>query len=59
MKKTYQSPALEQVSVNATQLMQAASGVYGDGAASDITYGGTDDNGGMPPQAKPTSVWED
>ena len=59
MKKTYQSPALEQVSVNVTQLMQAASGVYGDGAASDITYGGTDDNGGMPPQAKPASVWED
>ncbi|MBQ6063279.1 MAG: hypothetical protein IJK42_10605 [Prevotella sp.] len=59
MKKTYQSPSLEQISVSDLQLLQTASGVYGDGAANDITYGGTDDGGDISPQSKPASVWDE
>lgn len=57
MKKTYQAPTMEWTSIDTQQLMQA-SGVYGDGVASDITYGGID-NEGKEPQSKPTSVWDD
>lgn len=57
MKKTYQAPTMEWTSIDTQQLMQA-SGVYGDGIASDITYGGKDSEG-KEPQSKPTSVWDD
>ena len=58
MKKTYESPWLEQIAISSNPFMQAASGsgVYGDGEASDITYGGTDDEGNDP-QAKHTNLW--
>ena len=60
MRKKYETPYLELIEVSPKPFMQAASGsgVYGDGAGSDITYGGTDDEGNDP-QAKPTNVWYD
>ena len=60
MRKTYQSPLTEIVSIHAMQLMEG-SGVYGDGVASDITYGGVD-GGENEPEAKPfqgNSVWDE
>ena len=59
MKRTYQVPQTELFSIYAKELMQA-SGVYGDGTASDITYGGVD--GDKEPQAKEFhgySVWDE
>ena len=44
--------------VDATALMQSASGVYSDGTVTDIIYDGTDD-GDNDPEAKPFSVWDE
>ena len=59
MKKTYQAPAIIKESICGIELMQM-SGVFGDGAADDITYGGVDD-GVNDPAAKwfSFSVWDE
>lgn len=60
MRKKYESPQIETVSIYTMQLMEG-SGVYGDGAASDITYGGVDD-GENEPEAKSYqsfSLWDE
>lgn len=58
MRKTYQVPKLMICTVDATALMQSASGVYSDGTVTDIIYDGTDD-GDNDPEAKPFSVWDE
>ena len=59
MKKIYHNPQVIVCDSYAIELMQA-SGVYGDGAASDITYGGVEENG-KEPEAKSIheSVWDE
>jgi len=61
MKKTYQTPITVKESIFSEELMQMVSGVFGDGAADDITYGGVDD-GENDPSAKwlqSFSIWDE
>lgn len=57
MKKTYQNPQIVVCDCFALELMQA-SGVFGNGTANDITYGGVDYEGSQDPAAK-YSVWDE
>lgn len=61
MKKTYQTPITVNETISSEELMQIASGVFGNGAADDITYGGVDD-GINDPAAKwfqGYSIWDE
>lgn len=61
MKKTYQTPKMINEAVCGEELMQMASGVFGDGVADDIIYGGVDD-GTNDPSVKwiqGFSVWDE
>lgn len=60
MKKVYETPKVVKVSDKGIDLMQT-SGVFGDGAADDIIYGGVDD-GTNDPYVKwmqGFSVWDE